>query len=172
MDYLKEFVIPFKGLKEGDHQFSFKIDERFFEEIDYSELTHGDIRVDLDMLREERMITLIFHFSGNVEVLCDRCASALQQEIKGTKSLFFKIGDEYREESDEVIILPESEHSINVMQYIYEFIHLLLPVRKVHPKDEQGNSQCDQEVIQRIDQSKKDNTRDPRWDALKKLKQK
>ena len=172
MDYLKEFVIPCKGLKEGNHQFTFRIDERFFEEIEYSELTHGNIRVDIDMLREERMITLIFSFSGNVDVLCDRCASAMQQEIEGTKSLFFKIGDEYREESDEVIIIPESEHSINVMQYIYEFINLLLPVRRVHPLDEQGNSQCDPEVVQRIDQYKKENTTDPRWDALKKLKQK
>lgn len=170
MDYLKEFVIPFKGLKEGNHQFTFKIDDRFFEEIGYGELRKGDIRVDVDLLREERMLTLDFRFSGYAEVECDRCASPFQQKVAGNKRLFFKIGNEYSEESDEVIIIPESEHSISISQYIYEFINLLMPVRKVHPVDEQGRDQCDPEVVRRIDQFTKEQTTDPRWDALKKLK--
>jgi uncharacterized metal-binding protein YceD (DUF177 family) len=54
-------------------------------------------------------------------------------------------------------------------QYIYEYIHLLLPMRKVHGTDEDGNSLCNPDVISRITEEEHE-PGDPRWEVLRKLK--
>ncbi|MCF8227701.1 MAG: DUF177 domain-containing protein [Bacteroidales bacterium] len=170
MDYFKEFVIPFKGLKPGGHNFEFEITKKFFDHFDYSELETGEIGVDLELIREENMLTLVFDISGFAKVQCDRCGDFFRQEITNHKTLYIKFGPEAFEESDEIIVISEKEYEIDVSQYIYEFIHLSLPYRKIHPRDENGNEQCNPEVLKKIEEYKKESSTDPRWDALKKLK--
>ena len=83
--------------------------------------------------------------------------------------MIVKFGDSYYEESDEVVVIPETEHKLNVSQYIYEFINLLLPIKRVHPNDEQGMSKCNPEILDRLKSAEEDETTDPRWDVLKLL---
>ncbi len=171
MDYLSEFVIPFKGLKNGVHQYNFQIKDKFFESISYSELKKGDVIVILMLHREENMLTLDFQIDGTIEVNCDRCNELYYQPIKGDKRLIIKFGKNEYEESAEVLVIPFEEHQINVRHYIYEFVNLLLPYRKVHPKDKYGIHQCNPEVIKKLEELKPKPAEDPRWDKLKKLKQ-
>ena len=37
MNNLKEYLIPFVGLKEGKHQFDYQIDDSFFEHFEFDE---------------------------------------------------------------------------------------------------------------------------------------
>jgi uncharacterized protein len=69
------------------------------------------------------------------------------------------------------VVINEKEHEFDVSQYLYEYIHLMLPIQKVHGTDENGNSLCDPEVIRYIKETEDHHT-DPRWEALKKLKDK
>ena len=48
MKELKEFIIPFVGLKLGEHRFDFKISESFFEYFEYEDF--NDVNVDVDIL--------------------------------------------------------------------------------------------------------------------------
>ena len=73
MDYLKQFVIPFGGLKSGMHKFSIKVDDLFFEQFEYSEIKKGSVSVEVGLEREEKMLILNFIISGKVEMHCDRC---------------------------------------------------------------------------------------------------
>ncbi len=172
MDYFKDFVIPFKGLKPGEHDFKFEITKKFFDHFDYGELNQGDIRVKMTLLKEENMLSLLFDIDGYVEVLCDRCGENFRQPLQTRQNIYIKFGDEEYEESDEVYVISQNEYEIDVSQFLYEFINLSLPYRKIHPLDENGNEQCDQEVLQKLEEIEKDNSTDPRWDALKKLKDK
>jgi uncharacterized protein len=172
MDYLRQYVIQFGGLKPGVHQFTFLIDELFFEHFEYSEIKKGKVPVDLSLEREEKMLVLHFTIEGFVEVLCDRCYSPFSQPVKGKETLIVKFGKDFHEENEEVQIIPEGELHIDVSPFIYEYIHLLLPYRKVHPEDEEGNSLCDPEVIKRIEERETLSEPDPRWEVLKKLKTK
>jgi uncharacterized metal-binding protein YceD (DUF177 family) len=47
----------------------------------------------------------------------------------------------------------------------------MVPIRKVHPDDENGESTCDPEIIKRITTEEKEESEgvDPRWEALKNL---
>lgn len=171
VDYLKQFVIPFKGLSIGNHNFEFQVNEKFFESIEYSELHRGEIRLEVEMLKDERMLIFTFQFDGTVEVICDRCLDPFDFPITGRERLFVKFGQEWEEESDEIIVIPEGEYQFDLSPYIYEYINLLLPMQRIHPDNENGTSTCNPEMLERlgnIQEIKEDH--DPRWDVLLKIK--
>ena len=172
MKALQEFEIPFLGLKEGVHDYAFDIDAEFFESFDYSEVKQGQIHVDVSMERQERMLIFVFNIKGSVELPCDRCLAPMQQEVAGDERLIVKFGQEWEEESEEVIIMPETESRIDISGFIYEYIMLMLPYKKVHQESEEtGESTCDESMVEKVEQHSAKET-DPRWDALKELKDK
>ena len=116
------------------------------------------------------MLVLYFDIKGSVNVMCDRCLDQFDQPVNGEERLIVKFGDSYYEESDEVVVIPETEYKLNVSQYIYEFINLLLPIKRVHPNDKQGVSKCNPEFVNRLEGAKDDEMTDHRWDALKMLR--
>jgi uncharacterized protein len=172
MDYLKQFVIPFGGLKPGNHLFSYKIDDLFFEHFEHTEIKKGSFSIEVTLEKEEKVLSFTFLISGNAEVICDRCSEPFLLPLGGTERLIVKFGDSYHEENEEVQIIPLGETQINIGPFIYEYVHLLLPVRRVHPEDENGNRRCDPEIIRRIEESGAAAGAgiDPRWEVLKKLK--
>lgn len=170
MNYLKKFIIDFKGLSIGDHDFNYEIDDKFFECFEYSEIKKGDLKVNITLEKQERMLILNFRINGFVNIICDRCLEYYKQTISGEKILIIKSGENKHEETDEILILPESEYNINVSKYIYEYIVLLLPLKHVHPIDENGNSGCNKDMLEKIKLLSKKKKYDNRWDALKKIK--
>lgn len=172
VDYLKQFVIPFRGLKNEIHHFDYVIDDKFFDAIEYTDLEHGSVNVGLDLIKEERMMIFEFDIRGIVEVACDRCLDPFDLPIEGRERLIVKFGDHYEEQSDDVVIIPEEAYKFDVSTYIYEFIRLMIPMQCIHPDDEHGNSTCNQEMLDRLAEEDKKPETDPRWDALKKLKEK
>jgi uncharacterized metal-binding protein YceD (DUF177 family) len=162
---MEELIIPFKGLSTGNHHFEFKIYNAFFENYSFFETEKGNLDVILDLEKETTL--MIFHFSikGVISLACDRCVAEFDFPIAGNYDLIVKFGDDYVEESDDVVVIPNAESRIDVSQYIFEYITLLLPIKRVHPSIDQ----CDPAVIEKLNKySQKD--ADPRWDALKNIK--
>jgi uncharacterized protein len=172
VDYIKQFVIPFGGLKPGTHQFDYEIDDLFFDHFEYSEIKHGRLSVRVSMEKEEKLLVFQFSIDGEVTVHCDRCYEPFEIRITGKETLIVKHGAGYYEENEDIQVIPEGETHFDISTFIYEYIHLLLPVRRVHPVDEEGNSLCDPDIIKRIDQQPSPPEPDPRWEVLKKLKTK
>lgn len=170
MKALQEFEIPFLGLKEGVHDYAFDIDAVFFESFEYSEVKQGQVHVDVSMEKQERMLIFNFNIKGSVELPCDRCLAPLQLEISGDERLIVKFGQEWEEESEEVMIMPETESRIDISGFIYEYIMLMLPYKRVHPEDS-GESLCDESMVDKLGQHASTET-DPRWEALKEIKNK
>jgi len=105
-------------------------------------------------------------------VACSRCLDDFDYEIEGSNRLIIKYGAEYEEESDEVLILPHEQHHFDVSHLIYEYISLLIPFSCSHPESEDGNSDCNPEMLKRLEQHQTEETQtDPRWDLLKNFKQ-
>jgi len=166
---VEEFVIPFKGLSVGDHVFKFEIRNEFFKGFEYFENVSGQANIIVNLLKESNMLIFDFNITGELNLQCDRCLGFFNHKIDGQHKLFVKFGNEFLEESEDVIIIPVKENRIDLRQFIFEFISLLVPVKKVHPVDEFGESGCDTEIIDRINKYSKPKT-DPRWDALKGIK--
>ncbi len=168
MKALAQYSIQFSGLKPGKHEFEYDIDNKFFESIDYSDVKEGSIHVALELEKHTTMLVLNFSLEGNIKVNCDRCGEEFLHPLKDKERLIIKFGEEAAEESEDVIVLPRNESEINVAHYIYEYITLALPAKRVHPK-----GKCDKEVLKKLEKLEEENnkkkTTDPRWDGLKNI---
>ncbi len=175
MQTRKEYIIQFVGLSLGKHEFEFNIHDKFFEHFDYSEIKRGTISVNLDLLKQSTMMVLHFEISGTIKMNCDRCTEELDLPINGHYKLIVKVGgDDNSDEDDDIIVVAANEHKLDLTQFIYEYITLSLPIKRVHPDDANGESTCDKETIKKLEQflieeEKKDES-DPRWNDLKNIK--
>ncbi len=177
MNVLKEFHISFTGLKDGEHSFEFQIGKKFFEAFEESRIIDSLLHLSVVLMKRESMLQWNFLFDGKVEVACDRCTGLFWHPVEAEEMLIVKFGPETYEESENILVLGETEHEVKLEQYIYEFISLTLPMRLTHPEDEDGNSDCDLDFLESYsneaepdDKSTTDDEIDPRWAALKKLK--
>ena len=172
MKTYSQFIIPVTGLKPGSHHFDFEIDDSFFENFEYSEIRNGEIHLHLVIEKEENLLVFHFDFKGHVRVPCDRCYELFDLPIGGKERLILKFGHDFHEESEEAQVVPIGENHFDIGQFIYEYIHLSLPVRRVHPENELGENTCDAAIISRLEELGTSSGPDPRWDALLKLKNK
>lgn len=167
-DYLKEFVIRYGDLEAGIHQYDFSIEDSFFDYFEYSEVKKGKLEMLIILEKLDNMLSFDFLINGNIETECDRCLEKLILPIQTKERLIARFGEHYSEEDDDLIIIPKDETTIDLSQYIFEFISLQLPIQKVHPDDEKGNISCDSEIIKLLERHISQET-DKRWDILKNI---
>jgi|TARA_B110000858_G_scaffold27269_1_gene28590 uncharacterized metal-binding protein YceD (DUF177 family) len=169
MKDLKEFNIPFVGLKEGKHLFQYKVDNTFFELYSYNEFEKSSIIVALEFVKKSTLFELNFTASGTVNVPCDVTNEYFDLEITATLPLVVKFGQEYNDDNEEILILPHEVYQFSVAQFIYEMIVLGIPNKRVHPKVLDGTMET--EVLEQLEikEEKTVETTDPRWDKLKNL---
>lgn len=168
MKELKEFDIPFVGLKEGEHQFEYKINKAFFEFFKYEDIQDSEVNVTLTFVKKATVLELFFTCKGWVKVACDVINELYKQPIAANLKLVIKFGDTYNDENEELLILPHSEFKINVSQYIYEAIVLAIPLKRMHPGIADGT--VDSEILKKLEElkiKKEKKETDPRWDKLK-----
>lgn len=172
MGNLKQYTIEFRELELGEHNFEFKIKNAFFEHFEKSEVQEGALTVNVRLLKEKRLITLNIFIEGNVSVMCDRCLEYFDYPIQYEGILYLNLNPDFEEDRVDMINIKEDQGKINLAQRLYENIHLSLPLKKVHPDDEEGNPTCNKEMLDLIEKYKKgedDDTIDPRWEELKKI---
>lgn len=167
--------------------FEYHLDNEFFAHVDGPEVQRGKVNVVLDVKRAATAFELNFNLSGVIYIPCDRCLDDMEHVVETTEQLFIKLGQEYSEESDNMIVIPEDEGEINIAWFLYEYIALTIPIKHVHP-----HGMCNKEMSDRLrkmsarrvddedddelddvdfnDGEESEQPTDPRWDALKKLK--
>jgi uncharacterized metal-binding protein YceD (DUF177 family) len=176
---LKPFNIAFVGLSNGEHEFTFELNDEFFACFEGSAIEKAQLKGELLLDKKSNMLDLHFSISGLVWVECDRCLEPFWYQIETQQTLFVKFGDHSEEQSDDVVIIPSTDSHFEVSQYFYEYAMLALPFRIVHDENPSGAQQCDPEILQQLEKYKpKDNPEpgddddsdDPRWDALRNIK--
>jgi uncharacterized protein len=175
---LKQFSIPFTGLKLGKHQFEFEIDNSFFDAFEYSLIKKGHLKAEVELDKQETMLILNFHITGTTELDCDKCLSLFNAPVDIKERQIVKFAEDDLESDDlEIIMLNKKESEIDVSGMIYEFITVSVPYIKVCEENGEG-TQCDKEMIARLEslsvgsreEEAEETSNDPRWAALKKLK--
>ena len=176
MRELKEFTIPFVGLKLGKHRFHFEITNTFFEHFEYEEFNGTNIKLDVLLDKKTTLLEFTLTFTGTVNVQCDITNEPFDQKISGEYHFVVKFGEDYNDENEDLLIIPHGSYEVNIQQYVYESIVLAIPSRLIHPGIEDGTLQSD--ILDKLEElspkqlSEKeaaDGDVDPRWDELKKL---
>lgn len=174
MNYLSQYTIPFSGLSEGKHQFDFTVDDRFFAEFETSEVEKGDLEISVELEKRSTYLGLNFLINGTVELVCDRCLENFIHHVESKRKLLVKFSEKPVEDEAEMIYLHPSSFQVEVAQYIYEFVILSLPIRRVHPDGENGESLCDPVMMKKLEELRHhsntlDEPEDPRWNELRKI---
>jgi uncharacterized protein len=147
-----QYIIFFKGLKEGVHCFDLTIEKPFFEAFKQLEIPDGNLKVQVELVRHTSFLELSIDFSGNIQVPCDRCLEYFSMSVSYSGYLMVRFSETETESDEEVIFLHPDEDRIDLTHYLYECISLNIPIRKVHPDLPNGESGCDPEMIKRLDE--------------------
>ncbi len=156
-------------MEPGEYRYDFVVEDAFFEHFAFQDIHHGKVTLSLIIEKELRLMLLLFHFDGNLQLVCDRCLDEYSQPLSGDFRLVVKYGEKKEDISDELVMIPYEDSYLDIGQYVYEFILLMVPMRRIHRDDEDGHTSCNVEMLKKLNTFEKTG-RDPRWDALKELK--
>ena len=179
-------------MQQDVQKFEYLLDNLFFTNIGGEDIQKGKINVRLAVSKKGGSFDLSFMLSGIVIIPCDRCLDDMDLPIETTARLIVKFGKDYSEESDEIVVIPETEGIINLAWFLYEFVALAIPIKHVHAPgkcnkqmtsklkkhsaksedDDQSFGSDDSDDVIITDNDSDDEERsDPRWDALRGLKE-
>ena len=181
MGKFSEFRLPLKTIPEGVQEFEYHLGKQFFVNMESADIHDADLSVKLTVTHKHDIYDLAFHVTGTVTLICDRCLDDLIQPIDYS-------------ETDELLIIPESDNYLNVSYIIYDTASLAIPVKHVHPlgkcnramsallrkhratKVDDEDAELTDQLIDEMDSmdsapddSQEEAPTDSRWDALKKL---
>ena len=181
MEKFRYYNVSFSGLNLGEHDFEFNVTQPFFDLFEFEQdFQQPDLKLKLILDKKNNFLELNFKLKGTVELNCDLTNEPYRQKVKGKSNVIVKFGEDYDYSDDEVWVIPHGEHHVNIAQMIYEMTLLALPVKRIHPDVENGKSHS--EMLQLLNKYSIENDEesdsieeeneetDPRWEALKKLK--
>ncbi len=175
---LRTYDIHIVGLDNKRYEYDFISDRSFFAALDQELIKTGNVQTHLVLDKSETMIRLDFHIVGTVEQTCDRSLDEYDESVDTQRSMLLKFGDHNEELSDEIELIERNTSTINVARYIFEFISLSLPMKRLHPRFREEDDQDDDQDVKLIYSSGPETNNDdaddqpeidPRWAALRKL---
>ncbi|SHL81532.1 Uncharacterized metal-binding protein YceD, DUF177 family [Chryseobacterium contaminans] len=173
MDKLRNYDISFSGLKNGKHEFKFEIDKTFFQLFD-TEQEFTNPRIEVNVLLDKHTTFLEFEIKikGLVELVCDITNEDFDYPIENEIKILVNFGEEYDDSNEDVITIPTGEHAFNVAHLIYENVMLSIPMKKISPNvSDEDIKILDQFSPKNIEEAEEEeHESDPRWDALRKLR--
>lgn len=169
MDKLRNYDVSFSGLKNGKHEFKFEIENAFFQLFGTEqEFTNPKIQADVFLEKHTTFLEFVIKINGTIELVCDITNEEFDYPIENEIKVLVKFGEEYDDSEEDVITIPAKDHAFNVAQLIYENVALSVPMKKVSP----NVSDEDLKILEKFSPKEEEPDSDPRWDALRKLKDK
>ena len=177
MNALRAYDINIVGLENKRYEYDFESDDAFFAALNQELIRRGNVRSHVVLDKSETMIRLDFHVVGTVEQICDRSLDEYDETVETQQMMLLKFGDHNEELSDEIELIERNTATVNVARYIFEFISLSLPMKRLHPRFRDEDDQDDESTVKLIyssgtatDNEEDDQSAtDPRWAALRKL---
>ena len=170
---VKAFQVNILGLSNKVHHFTYRLDDAFFKEYGSETIAHGDFQAEVTLDKRETFIEAIFKMKGTAALICDRSLKPFDEPIAVEKPIVFKYGEEEGEISDEIIVIHRDKDVIDIGQYLYEYLVLAVPMKKLHPEFRNEETDDDSIIGKMVYTTPGENSADevdPRWAKLKKLK--
>lgn len=169
-----QFIIQFGGLPIGIHEFEFNVTGKFFQTVENSEVQEADILVRAVLTKQNNLLQMEFDISGWIGMECDRCLKDFHYPIDASEKLVIKHGNP-EESNDEILVIREGDAEFDVAHYLYEYIVLAIPARKVPCEINEEEFECDWDALEKLDKISSDGEPkgepiNPMWEQLNKLK--
>jgi uncharacterized metal-binding protein YceD (DUF177 family) len=128
------YRINIVGLGNKEHVFHYELGSEFFREYGSDLVSEGTFAVDLVLDKRETFLEADFRIRGVASLICDRSLESFDFSLSSNRKIVFKYGDTQEEITDEITIIPRDTTTLELGQYIYEFIVLAIPLKKLHPR--------------------------------------
>ena len=164
------YLIQFAGLRNGEHAFDYVIDDSFFKQREYSEVQHAHIVTHVTLRKETHLLVFDIKMEGTINVMCDRCGDYFDLPVIGENKLIVSLTNDRFENETDIVSIPIDSSEIDISQYLYEYVSMLLPQRRVHPDKENGESGCNPEALKmlnKLSEEKQKKRINPIWEELK-----
>ncbi|MEJ7611574.1 MAG: DUF177 domain-containing protein [Ferruginibacter sp.] len=173
----RKFEIAFVGLKQGDHEFNYELDTEFFKEKG-ADTENISANVKLLLEKNAGFLLLKFLVGGKAEVNCDRCGNLIMVDLWDEFKMVVKLTDDpdkmnEQEEDADAYYISKTESHIDVSDWFYEFVMLSIPMQHICGTDEKGDSLCNEDVLNRLNEMKvktDEQDADSIWKGLDKFK--
>ena len=174
--------LKLKTLPFGTHTVECHLDESFFNLDEQTEVRRADVDVTLQVTRKsENTYHLEIACDGTVTIPCDRCLDDLDLPVEVDYSLNVEqMGTELDDSNDELLIVPSDWRELDAAPIVRDTVLLAIPMTHCHENEDDCNADMldllDSHLAEAVpddvddDQSETTST-DPRWEALKKLKE-
>jgi len=179
MNDLKDFIVPFSSLKNGSNHLSFDLDKEFFEAFNFSEVNNSKIMAVVDFRKESHLFDIRIKWSGSYQSICDRCLGEITIKSNESFRRIVKFSHETAPKTtSEIILISYDDYQFDLAPLFFEEFILIFPKRKVHEENLCDNIQLKTmnsyliNGAQLRENKNEKKINDPRWDALKKLKNK
>ena len=168
------YKVQFGGLPVGLHEFEFELDQTFFNNTEEAEIERAKLEVKVLLTKQNNLLQATVNIEGTVSIACDRCLKDFDFPIDAQENLVIKHGNP-EESNDEILVIPEGQEEFDLSHYLYEYIVLAMPARRVPCEIDEEQFVCDQEVLAKLDEHAADTSENvepntPMWEQLKKIK--
>ena len=178
MSRRREFEIAFVGLKPGVHEFSYSINDKFFEAFQQQDFRHCKANVKLSLDKKSSFMLLKFEIGGNLEVTCDRCNNNLPLNLWDDFTMTIKMVENpevmnEQEEDPDMYYIGQGESHIDVATWIYEFIVLTIPMQRTCAYEKMDGPHCNKtalDMLKKMEPEENKQKENPIWKGLEKFK--
>ena len=167
------YKLPLKSLAAGTYDYEYHLGKQFFTDMESADIHDADLDVKLAVTHKRDIYRLDFTITGTI-----------------THSIAVKYGEDYNDEADDLLIIPESDNFLNVAYMLYDTVALTIPIKHVHPmgkcnrqmsamlRKHRAHRPGDEDAeledtlideMESMDTDRADTPTDPRWDGLKAL---
>ena len=174
--------LKIKTLPFGTHAVECHVDESFFNGQEQTEVRRADVNVTVEVTRKsENTYRLEISCNGTVTVPCDRCLDDLDLPVDVDYCLNVEqMGTELDDTGDELLIVPSHWRELDAAPIVRDTVLLALPMTHCHENEDD----CSAAMLDVLESHRVETVpdgedgpecettgTDPRWEALKKLKQ-
>lgn len=164
------YLISFAGLKIGEYKYEYIIDDTFFKQREYSEIQHARIDTKVTFTKETNLLVFDIKMEGTINVMCDRCGDNFDFPVWGENKFVVSLTNDRFENEVDILSIPIDSSEIDISQYLYEYVSILLPQRRIHPDNPDGTSACNPEslkILNKLSEKEKEKRINPVWEELK-----
>ena len=171
---MKDFSVNIIGLSQKVHHFSFKLNDAFFNAYQNQLFEKGDLNASVTLDKHETFIDAQFKIEGVAKLICDRSLDNFDFPVNLNEKIIFKYGEEEGELSEEIVVITRERVSVDIGQYLHEFITLAIPMKKLHPRFNEINEDEQEGKLvytsnPSIEENDPEKPMDPRWEQLKQV---
>ena len=154
------YKIQLASLGDGNFEQEFECGTEFFKIMENPDIITSDVKVHLDLVKKNETYDCTFTCKGKLTIPCDRCLDPIEHEVDTVYHITVKYGEDYNDESDDLLVIPYTDSYLNVAYMLYDTIVLTIPLRHVHPM-----GKCNRAMLAALHKNRSSNTGDEEVEA-------